>query len=101
MTLLIEQYQPKIIALCQIMPIKQLGIFGSALTDRFHAQSDIDLLVKFEPNATPDYFTLYFDLKEALEAIFSRPVDLVVDKPFKHPYFQQIVGRDQRVIYEK
>jgi hypothetical protein len=98
---MVEQYKPQIIALCQTLPIKQLGVFGSVLTDNFHEQSDIDILVQFEPDAEGDYFNYYFDLKEALETLFARPVDLVVDKPFKNPYFQRVVDNNRRIIYER
>ena len=40
-------------AFCQERSIRRLAIFGSALRDDFGAESDIDLLVEFEPDRIP------------------------------------------------
>ena len=48
-----------------------------------------------------DFFDKYFELKEQLEEIFKRDVDLVVDKKFKNPVFRESVDRTRTVIYER
>jgi len=53
--------------------VKRIGLFGSALTDRFSDQSDIDLIVEFE---RPIGFA-FFDLVEHLEDILGRRVDVL------------------------
>jgi uncharacterized protein len=75
---LIEQHRTEIAALCQRFGVRRLAVFGSAArgTDFDPARSDVDLLVEFETSAGKGLAT-YFDLKEALEKVLGRPVDLV------------------------
>lgn len=98
---LIEQNLQRIIALCRKHKVKSLAVFGSILTDRFNDQSDVDLLVNFDTTDHEkwDYVTNYFDFQEALENIFGRKVDLVVEKGLKNKYFIQNVNRTKQMIY--
>jgi uncharacterized protein len=60
---------------CERHQIKTLSLFGSILTDKFDAHSDVDVM--FEPQgSTPGYFE-QMDMADELEKIFGRPVDLV------------------------
>ena len=97
----IEEYKFQVTQVCQSLPIKRLGLFGSALTENFTSKSDIDILVVFEEDNDIDYFDKYFELKENLENIFNKKVDLVIDKKFKNPYFQKAVDSSRRIIYER
>ncbi len=97
----LKSLKPEIERVCQEMPIKRLGIFGSALTDDFSEKSDVDILVLFDSKPDIDSFNLYFSLKERLEKIFRRTVDLVVEKRFRNPYFQHSVDSTKKVIYER
>jgi predicted nucleotidyltransferase len=66
-------------ALCRRWRIRWLALFGSVLTDRFRPDSDIDLLVEFEPGWTPGLAII--DLEEELAGLFGgRKVDLVSRK---------------------
>jgi uncharacterized protein len=69
---------------------KHLALFGSAARDEMRPDSDIDVLVDFEGPAT---FDGYFDLKDYLEGLLCRPVDLVTSKGLK-PRARQHVERD-------
>jgi predicted nucleotidyltransferase len=60
--------------------VKQIGIFGSIARGTAKRGSDIDVLVEFE--RTVDFFE-FIDLKEFLESIFKRNVDLVTKKALK------------------
>lgn len=86
---------------CRALPVKRLGIFGSAVTEDFAHDSDIDVLVVFDSDENIDFFDKYFELKEQLSKIFNRPVDLVVDKPFKNPFFRASVEKTRTVVYER
>ena len=97
----LQSYKHEIEALCRGLPVKRLGIFGSSLTGSFSDSSDIDVLVVFDKESGIDSFDVYFDLKEKLEGVFNRSVDLVVDKKFRNPYFQSVVDRTRRVVYER
>lgn len=59
---------------------RHLGLFGSAARDELHAESDVDVLVEFDGPATYD---AYFSLKDYLEHLLDRPVDLVTNKGLK------------------
>ena len=73
---------------CEEHGVARLRVFGSALTDRFDAQrSDVDFLVDFLPGRE-DAFRDYFDLKQDLERIVGRDVDLVVARAVRNPYFR-------------
>ncbi|MGH8563126.1 MAG: nucleotidyltransferase family protein [Gammaproteobacteria bacterium] len=63
-------------ALCVRHAIRELAIFGSALTENYMAESDVDVLVEFQPHARVGFLTLS-RLQRELSALFDRPVDLV------------------------
>lgn len=76
-------------------------LFGSALTQDFGLESDVDVLVAFDSDENIDLFDKYFELKEQLETIFEREVDLVIDKPFRNPVFRESVEKTKIIIYER
>jgi predicted nucleotidyltransferase len=94
----IEKYIPEIAELCRHLKISRLDVFGSATSDDFHAESDVDVLVRFEQDGD-GLFNRYFDLKEGLERIFGRPVDVVVEDSLKNPYFRASVERSRKTVY--
>lgn len=67
-----------------------LALFGSAARDEMRPDSDVDVLVDFDGPAT---FDGYFNLKDFLEQLLGRPVDLVTAKGLK-PRARQHVERD-------
>jgi predicted nucleotidyltransferase len=69
--------------------------------ENFSQKSDIDVLVIFDSGENIDLFDKYFELKEQLEKIFERDVDLVVDKKFKNPILRESIDRTRMVIYER
>jgi predicted nucleotidyltransferase len=97
----IERIKPEIEQICQRLPVKRLGLFGSALSQNFSQTSDIDVLVIFESDENIDLFDKYFELKEQLEKIFKREVDLVVDKKFKNPVLREAIDKTRTIIYER
>ena len=97
----LSELKPKIERICRTMPVKRIGIFGSALTKEFGPGSDVDVLVVFYTDGTVDLFDAYFELKERLQDVLGRKVDLTIDKPFKNPIFRDTVERTRTVIYER
>lgn len=95
----IDNYIQQIIDLCKKHRVKSLYAFGSVLTPKFNADSDIDLLVDFNAIAAEDYFDNYYSLKESLENIFQREVDLVEDKGIRNNVFRRVVDRTKQIIY--
>ena len=81
----LQKHAPEIHAL----GVRSLGLFGSMARDEATDASDVDLLVEFEGPAT---FDAYMDLKELLERILVRRVDLVTKralKPLVRPYVER------------
>jgi predicted nucleotidyltransferase len=97
----IEKIKPEIERVCQSLPVKRLGLFGSVLNQNFSQGSDVDVLVIFDSDENVDLFDKYFELKEQLEQIFKREVDLIVDKNFKNPVLRESIDRTRTVIYER
>ncbi|MEO0066020.1 MAG: hypothetical protein RI983_1346 [Bacteroidota bacterium] len=85
--------------LCETHKVKSLYAFGSVLTDKFDANSDIDLIVEFANVNLEDYADNYFDLKFSLEEILKRPIDLLEEKAIKNPYFKQAVNQQRQLVY--
>lgn len=98
---LIDSNKDKLFELCQKHKVKELYLFGSILTDNFRDSSDIDILVQFYQMDLMDYFDNYMDLKENLEQLFNRPVDLVENQAIKNPIFRRVVDREKQLIYER
>ncbi len=66
----------KIAEFCHRWQVTEFALFGSVLRDDFRADSDIDVMVEFHPEAHPMFSTL--DQMEAdLKAIFDRDVNLI------------------------
>lgn len=98
---LIELHIQRIIDLCRRHKVKSLAVFGSILTDKFNAQSDVDMLVDFEPTnpETFDYVSNYFNFRDALEQLFNRKVDLIEEKGLRNKYFIAKLNRTKQLIY--
>jgi predicted nucleotidyltransferase len=94
----IETFKPRIAELCRRVKVSRLDVFGSATDESFGTQSDIDVLVRFQQDGG-GLFNRYFDLKEGLEQIFGRPVDVVVEGSVRNPYFQASIERSRKNVY--
>ena len=71
----IGQLQEEIKNFCDRWQIEELYLFGSVLRDDFHANSDIDVMVKF--NSYARWGFEFVDIKQELEKLFGRKVDLL------------------------
>ena len=96
----LDTYRDAVAQACQRHAVLRLEVFGSAAGEGFDPlRSDIDLIVQFSERAGPALFAHYFDLKQQLEAIFNRPVDLVMDGALRNPHFIEAVNRTREPIY--
>ena len=87
--------------LCHHYGVQRLDLFGSASTGEYcQDESDLDFLVEFQPKALASYADAYFGLLQALQQLFGRPVDLVVESAIKNPYFRQSVEQTRTPVYE-
>ncbi len=98
---LIEIKQEAVAKLCKKYHVKRLELFGSGRCDeRFDGSgSDLDFLVEFFPLKPGERADTYFGLLEALEALFQRPVDLVMSKAIQNPYFLEAIQNDRELLY--
>ncbi len=97
MTIKIDKFRQRIQNVCRDLELKSLDLVGSAAREDFAADSDVDVLVNFGNDR--GLFGRYFDLKERLEEIFERPVDVIEERAVKNPYFKRAVERDRIKIY--
>ena len=97
----LEKYLSEIAKLCELHKVKRLYVFGSILTDHFHKNSDIDLIVDFSNMSVEDYADNYFDFKFSLQDILKRPIDLLEEKAIKNPYFKHSVELHRKLVYEQ
>jgi len=72
---MIELPKEEIAAFCRKHHIGKLSVFGSALTDDFGPDSDVDFLVEFEPGHVPGYIGLA-GMERELSAIIGRKADM-------------------------
>jgi predicted nucleotidyltransferase len=98
---LIDSNRDKLFELCEVHKVKELYVFGSILTDKFKDSSDIDILIQFYQVDLMEYFDNYMDLKEELEQLFKRRVDLVENQAIRNPIFRRVVDREKQLIYER
>ena len=88
--------QTKIAAFCRRNFIRKLALFGSVLRDDFTPDSDVDVLVEFEPGHTPGL--AFFRMQRELSEILGRKADLNTAKDLS-PYFRQRVLDEAEVLY--
>jgi len=84
---------------CHRNHIRKLSLFGSALTDRFRPDSDVDMLVEFEPGHTPGYFGLA-GMEIELSEKLGRKVDLRTARELSK-HFRDEVLASAAVQYER
>jgi predicted nucleotidyltransferase len=82
---------------CRRHRIRKLSLFGSVLRDDFRPDSDIDVLVEFEPGARTGL--RFFAMQDELSAILGRRVDLNT-AGFLGKYFRDRVIKEAEVQYD-
>ena len=86
----------KIADFCRKHHLRRLSLFGSVLRDDFGPESDVDVLVEFEPGHTPGL--AFFSMEEELSLIIGRKVDLNTPG-FLSPRFRDRIERESEVQY--
>lgn len=81
--------------------VSALYIFGSFLTDSFDRvnRSDLDFLVEFQPEYFDGYSENYEDLKEKLEILYNRKVDILSYKSIKNPFLLKEIDSTKELNY--
>ena len=83
-------------AFCARNHIRTLALFGSVLREDFRADSDVDILVEFEPDQVPGF--AFFAMEEELTAMIGRSVDLHTPKSLSR-YFRDRVQAEAEPLY--
>jgi len=105
---LIEQNIEKIQQLGQKHYLKSLFVFGSVANGDFNDGSDVDFLHQidyqsfdFDHLETMPYNpnTEFYELKNELEKLLKRKVDLIANQKFRNKYFQQSVEKSKFLIF--
>jgi predicted nucleotidyltransferase len=87
----------RIAEFCQRNHVRRLALFGSVLRDDFTPDSDVDVLVEFEPGHVPGF--AFFDLQEELAAMLRCRVDLHTPGSLSRYFRARVVqeAQDQHV----
>jgi len=96
----IALHREELHALCRRFHVRRLDLFGSAARGDFDPKrSDIDFIVEFERDTPLHPFDAYFGLKEELEALFGRKVDLVELNAVRNPYLKASIEQSRENVY--
>lgn len=90
--------QAEIEQFCQRWQIAEFALFGSVLRDDFRVDSDVDVLVVFDPAVKPG-LSQWLDTQAALEALFGRAVDLTEKLMVQNPFSKAEIERTHRIVY--
>ena len=78
--------------------LAEVSVFGSALREDFTSSSDLDLLIVFNNSKNKSLFDI-IDLKNELEELVGRSVDIVEKEALKNPYRREEILKTAKVIY--
>jgi predicted nucleotidyltransferase len=92
----IEVPRERIADFCRRNHIRRLALFGSVLRDDFTPESDVDVLVEFEPGTRLGF--AFFDIEQELSQILDRRVDLRTPQELSK-YFRNEVLAEAEEVY--
>ena len=99
MSLQIEFDRERLEMFCRRQGVRRLAFFGSVLREDHGSDSDVDVLVEFQPGRTPSFFEL-FDMEDELSTLFDgRKVDLRTPEDLSI-YFREEVRRSAELFYD-
>lgn len=94
----IEVPRDRVAEFCSRHHLRKLSLFGSVLRDDFGPDSDVDVLVEFEPEHTPGFFGLFAMERELGEILGGRQVEINTARSLS-PYFRDEVLAQAEVQY--
>ena len=98
MTRKLEINQEVIQEFCRRWKITEFSLFGSVLREDFTPESDVDVLISFEPDIPWSLFD-WMDMVDELKSIFGRDVDLVEKSGLRNPFRRHEILTHRQVIY--
>ncbi len=93
----LDLHEPLLADFCRRWKVSELAVFGSALRDDFRSDSDVDLLVEFEPGTAVGFVALS-RMQRELATLLRRPVDLVPKQGLK-PAIREAVLASAEIVY--
>ena len=94
-----EKQIEQIKQLCKELKVKNFSVFGSVLNDKFSSKSDIDFIVDFNESDPIEYTDLYFKLRDSLEQIFKRKIDLLEERGIKNSFIRKEINESKVILY--
>jgi predicted nucleotidyltransferase len=94
-----DEIQERINTVCKIHFVETMYLFGSAASGSMNKNSDLDILVKFSEMNLYHYFDNLLSLKDSLESIFNKPVDLLEEQAVKNPYLKNSIDNNKKLLY--
>jgi len=88
-------------AILQKHSVKRAFVFGSACTDNFNDNSDVDIIIAFQKRYFDNYVDNYLSLESELSKLLDRNIDLVAEETIQNPYFIQSINQTKTPIYEQ
>jgi uncharacterized protein len=88
----------RIAAFCRRWRVTEFSLFGSTARGDFGPDSDVDVLVSFEPGAPWSLWDLA-TMRDELETIFARRVDIVERQALRNPLRRKAILRNRRILY--
>ncbi|MCY2924352.1 MAG: nucleotidyltransferase family protein [Planctomycetota bacterium] len=83
---------------CLKWKIREFSLFGSVLRDDFRPDSDVDVLVEFQPDHGWSLYDVV-DMEDELQILFGRRVDLVMKGGLRNPIRRHEILRTRQVVY--
>jgi len=97
---LTDHHRARVVELCRQYHVRRLELFGSAARKDFRvAESDLDFLVEFLDGNRGPGLDDYFGLKNGLEQLLGRSVDLVMPEAVSNPYLRADIERNRTTVY--
>ncbi len=101
MALSISKYREQLAQIFKNHKVEKAYVFGSAISDKFNKDSDVDFLIKFDDNLKDplEKGELWWNLHDSLRNLFNREIDLVTENSLKNPYFIEELDKTKFLIY--
>lgn len=94
----VEPLKPRIVEICRQAKVRRLDIIGPAAGGDCPGEAEVDVLVQFQHDGG-QLFNRFFDLKEGLEQVFGRSVDVTVEETVTSPALWENIEQSRRNIY--
>jgi predicted nucleotidyltransferase len=89
----------KLKEICKAYDIKTMYVFGSACTNKFNDDSDVDILISFKDISIDRYTDNYFEIHYRLEELFGRKIDLLTENSLSNPYLIESIEETKQLLY--